>query len=58
MLLSLLNLALAPFAWEAVTTGGRIWNSDAAPKVTAMRCPDGAFAITIGRRWEITVGPR
>lgn len=57
-MLSIINLALAPFAWEAVVTGGRIWNLDSAPKVVAMRCPGGGFAVAMGRRWEVTIGPR
>jgi hypothetical protein len=57
-MLSIINLALAPFAWEAVTTGGRIWNPDGAPMVTAVRCYGGGFAVALGRRWEMTVSPR
>lgn len=57
LLLSLLRAALAPFAWDAVVAGGRLWTSDSAPWVAAMRCPGGGFVLALGYRWELTVSP-
>lgn len=57
-MLSIINLALAPAAREAVVTGGHIWNLVSAPKVVAIRCPGGGFAVALGGRWELTVSPR